>query len=58
MHSFSTGLKQWILASAVVLAVGVENKHQTLSCLKQIRQFLVKNAVLAVDFKQQTHQQF
>ena len=56
MHSFSTGLKQGILASTVVLAVGVEKKPQTLSSPQQILQFIVKNAVMAIDFKQRTHQ--
>ena len=45
-----------ILASAVVLAIGVENKPQMLSSPRQILPFNVKNAVLAVDFKQQMHQ--
>ena len=56
MHSFSTGAKQVILASTVVLAIGVENKPQALSSPRQIPPFIVKNAVLAVDLKQQTHQ--
>ena len=45
-----------ILASTVVLAISVENKPQTLSSPRQILPFIVKNAVLAFDFKQQMHQ--
>ena len=56
IHSFSTGSKQLILASTVVLAIEVENKPQTLSSPRKILPFNVKNAVLAVDFKQQMHQ--
>ena len=39
----------------MVLAIGVENKQQTLSSPRQILPFNVKNAVLAVDFKQHMH---
>ncbi len=53
IHSFSTGPKQVILTSTVVLAIGVENKSQALSIRRGILPFIVKNAVLAVDFKQQ-----
>ena len=53
IHSFSTGPKQLILAITVGLAIGVENKPQMLSSPRHIRPFNVKNAVLAVDFKQQ-----
>jgi len=45
-----------ILASTVVLAIGVENKPQMLSSPRHILAFNVKNAVLAVDFKQHMHQ--
>ncbi len=45
-----------ILTSTVVLAIGVENKSQALSSLRRILPLIVKNAVLAVDFKQQMHQ--
>lgn len=40
----------------MVLAIGVENKSQVLSSPRRILPFIVKNAVLAVDFKQQMHQ--
>ena len=40
----------------MVLAIGVENKPQTLSSPWHILPFNVKNAVLAVVFKQQMHQ--
>ena len=40
----------------MVLAIGVENKPQTLSSPRHILPFNVKNAVLAFDFKQQMHQ--
>jgi len=40
----------------VVLAIGVENKPQMLSSPQRILQFIVKKAVLDVDFKQQMHQ--
>ena len=56
IHSFSTGAKQLIPASTVVLAISVENKPQTLSSPWHILPFNVKNAVLAVDFKQKMHQ--
>ena len=56
IHSFSTGPKQVILMSTVVLAIGVENKSQALSSLRSILPFIVKNAVLAVDFRQQMYQ--
>ena len=56
MHSFSTGLKHMILTSTAVSAVGVENKPQTLTSTKRILQFVDKNAVLAVVFKEPTHQ--
>ena len=52
MHSFSTGPKQLILASTVVLAIGVENKLQMLGSPRHILPLNVKNAVLAIDFKQ------
>ncbi|AHF63530.1 hypothetical protein Syncc8109_1160 [Synechococcus sp. WH 8109] len=39
----------------MVLAIGVENKPQALSSPRHIMPFNVKNAVLAVDFKQQMH---
>ena len=45
-----------ILASTVALSSGVENKPQTLSSPLHILPFNVKDAVLAVDFKQQMHQ--
>ena len=45
-----------ILTSTVVLAIGVENMFQALSNPRRILPFIVKNAVLAVDFKQQMHQ--
>ena len=45
-----------ILASTVDLAIGVENKPSTLSGPQRILQFIVKKAVLDVDFKQQMHQ--
>ena len=45
-----------ILASAVVLVMSVENKPQALSSPRHIMPFIVKNAVLAVDFKQQMQQ--
>ena len=35
--------------------MGVENKPQALSSPQQILPFIVKNAVLAVDFKQKMH---
>ena len=56
IHSFSTGAKQVILAITELLAIGVENKPQALSSPRHILPFNVKNAVLAVDFKQQLHQ--
>ena len=56
IHSFSTGLKHVILTSTAVSAVGVENKPQTLTSTKRIFQFVDKNAVLAVVFKELTHQ--
>ena len=56
IHSFSTGLKHVILTSTVVSAVGVENRPQTLTSTKRILQFVDKNAVLAVVFKEPTHQ--
>ena len=40
----------------MVLAIGVENKPQMLSSPRQILPFSMKNAVLAVVFKQQMHQ--
>ena len=40
----------------MVLAIGVENKAQMLSSPLHIQQLNVKNAVLAIDFKQQMHQ--
>ena len=40
----------------MVLAIGVENKPQMLRSSRQILPLDVKNAVLAVDFKQQMHQ--
>ena len=52
MHSFSTGPKQLILASTVVLDIGVENKAQMLSSPRQILPLNVRNAVLAIVFKQ------
>ena len=55
IHSFSTGLKHVILTSTAVSAVGVENKPQTLTSTKRILQFVDKNALLAVDFKEQTN---
>ena len=45
-----------ILTSTVVLAIGVENKSYALSSPRRILPFIVKNAVLAVDYKQQMHQ--
>ena len=56
MHSFSTGPKQLILASTVVLAIGVENKLEMLGSPRHILPLTVKNAVLAFDFKQKMHQ--
>ena len=41
-----------IPASTVVLAIGVENKLQMLSSPRHILPLNVKNAVLAIDFKQ------
>ena len=40
----------------MVLAIGVENKPQRLSGPRQILPLNVKNAVLAIVFKQQMHQ--
>ena len=40
----------------MVLAIGVENKPLMLSSPRHILAFNVKNAVLAVDFKQHMHQ--
>ena len=40
----------------MVLAIGVENKPQMLSSVRHIQQLNVKNAVVAVVFKQQMHQ--
>ena len=56
IHSFSTGLKHVILKSTAVSAVGVENKPQMLTSTKRFFQFVDKNAVLAVVFKELTHQ--
>ena len=39
----------------MVLAIGVENKPQMLSSPRQILPLNVKNAVLAIVFKQQMH---
>ena len=41
-----------ILASTVILGIGVENKPQALSSPRQNPPFIVKNAVLGTDFKQ------
>ena len=40
----------------MVLAIGVENKPQMLSSPGHIQPLNVKNAVLAIVFKQQMHQ--
>ena len=40
----------------MIFAIGVENKPQMLSSPRHILPFNVKNAVLAVVFKQQMHQ--
>ena len=40
----------------MVLAIGVENKPQMLSSARHIPQLNVKNAVVAIVFKQQMHQ--
>ena len=40
----------------MVWVIGVENKPQMLSRPRQILPLNVKNAVLAIDFKQQMHQ--
>ena len=40
----------------MVLAIGVENQPQMLSSPRHILAFNVKNAVLAIDFKQQMPQ--
>ena len=45
-----------ILTNTAVSAVGVENKPQMLTSTKRILQFVDKNAVLAVVFKELTHQ--
>ena len=50
--------KRQILASRVVLAIGVENKPQMLGSPRHIQPLNVKNAVLAIVFKQQMHQLF
>ena len=39
----------------MVLAIGVENKPKVLSSPRQILPLNVKNAVLAIVFKQQMH---
>ena len=39
----------------MVLAIGVENKPQMLSSARHIQQLNVKNAVVAIVFKQQMH---
>ena len=44
------------MAITVVLAIGVENRPQMLSSPRQILQLNVKNAVLAIVFKQQMDQ--
>ena len=44
-----------IVAITELLVIGVENKPQSLSSPRHILPFNVKNAVLAVDFKQQLH---
>ena len=44
-----------ILTSTVVLAIGVENESQAVSSPQRILPFIVKNAVLAHDFKQKMH---
>ena len=40
----------------MVLAIGVESKLQMLGSPRHILPLKVKNAVLAIDFKQQMHQ--